>query len=242
MRATRCDAPAGDRRPGRERQVDARGGAGAGPRGAGLSDAGRVLQPAAGGIADGGPGRCAGARRAGGPDLPPTVRGAGREGRDAAPPARPRSRRRGGTRRCPGALAAAIERLPDERYHAILVDEGQDFARPGSRSCAGCSRTPTTSSGWSTTRARRCARTTWWASSACERYELFENLRNPGSVAKLASRFYRGASEVSRRARRPGGIGSRSRSPGAPTLERLRTGAPPAACTTRASRRGGSPC
>ena len=27
----------------------------------------------------------------------------------------------------PGALGGAIERLPDERFHAVLVDEGQDF-------------------------------------------------------------------------------------------------------------------
>ncbi len=55
------------------------------------------------------------------------------------------------------------------------------------------------------------------------RYELFENLRNPGSVARLASRFYRGESEVFPAREEAGRDRIQIAEPGAPTLERLRT-------------------
>ena len=60
----------------------------------------------------------------------------------------------------PDGLDAAIERL-GPRYHAIVVDEGQDFERAGWRRSRGCSyggrRTCSTSS---TTRRRRSSVTT----------------------------------------------------------------------------------
>ena len=117
------------RRAGGQRQEPDRGRDGVPARSRGLSDALRVLQPAAGdrGAAGGrGTGRAAGstARR---DDLPPAVRGArpacrravaatakadpaGLVGRDAA-----------------DGVKQAIDANDESRYHAIVVDEGQDF-------------------------------------------------------------------------------------------------------------------
>ena len=95
----------------------------------------------------------------------------------------------------PAAAEAAIDALPNARYHAIVVDEGQDFeARwfqllerllidlddvfwvfhdPG----------------------QALIRTDVVAGLGFERHELFENHRNPSSIAELAARFYRGGEE-----------------------------------------------
>ena len=65
--------------------------------------------------------------QAGGRDLPSTVRAARREGRDAATETDRDLPQSWWDETLPTALDDAIDRLPDERYHAVIVDEGQDF-------------------------------------------------------------------------------------------------------------------
>jgi len=123
----------------------------------------------------------------------------------------------------PGALAAAIEQLPDERYHAILVDEGQDLARPWFTLLRRLLQDPDDVF-WVVHDPGQALRTDDVVGQlGLPRYELFENLRNPGSVARLASRFYRGATDVFPAREEVGRHRIQVAEPGAPTLERLRT-------------------
>jgi hypothetical protein len=89
----------------------------------------------------------------------------------------------------PAAAEAAIDALPHARYHAIVVDEGQDFEAR-----------------WFDLLERLLIDTgdVFWVfhdpgqalirtgvvtGLGFERLELFENHRNPGSIAELAARF-----------------------------------------------------
>jgi hypothetical protein len=122
----------------------------------------------------------------------------------------------------PAAPAAAIERLPDERFHAILVDEGQDLARPWFTLLRRLLQDPDDVF-WVVHDPGQALRTPdVVAELRLPRYELFENLRNPGSVAKLSARFYRGASEVVPAREEKGRHRIQVAEPGEPTLERLR--------------------
>ena len=107
----------------------------------------------------------------------------------------------------PHALETAIDALPDDRYHAVVVDEGQDFEARWLELLTFLLVDPAaTSSGSSTTPARRSSGTTSWPGWASSAIELFENHRNPESVAELAGRFYRGGEAVfalARTGRRP---------------------------------------
>ena len=97
----------------------------------------------------------------------------------------------------PGALDDAIDRLPDERYHAIVVDEGQDFEPPWlTRSNSCCSTPRTTCSGSSTTPGRRSSATTAWRSWAWTASSCSRTTARPAPVAELANRFYRGPAET----------------------------------------------
>ena len=124
----------------------------------------------------------------------------------------------------PGALAAAIETEGFEPFHAVVIDEGQDF-----------------DIGWLRTLERMVSapEDVFWVfhdpgqavirddvvrELGLERVELFENLRNPTSIADLSGRFYLGGESVS--SYRPGDDGARHRietaEPGPATLEALR--------------------
>jgi hypothetical protein len=95
------------------------------------------------------------------------------------------------------ALGAAIEAMPDRRCHAVVIDEGQDFevrwfgllqrllVDPGDVFCV--FHDP----------GQALIRADVVADLGLERHELFENRRNPESIAALAGRFYRGGEEVS---------------------------------------------
>jgi hypothetical protein len=122
----------------------------------------------------------------------------------------------------PAALAAAIEALPDERFHAILVDEGQDLARPWFTLLRRLLQDPDDVF-WVVHDPGQALRTPdVVADLRLPRYELFENLRNPGSVAKLSARFYRGAADVVPAREEKGRHRIQVAEPGEPTLERLR--------------------
>ena len=125
-------------------------------------------------------------RRARGPaterdDLPPAVRDAGHGGRDARTQAAGADPAGLVGRGAAGALAAAIDALPDERFHAIVVDEGQDFALRWLESLQLLLFEPETGVFWvfhdpgqalfRTTSAR--------AAAAPDRLELFEDYRCP---------------------------------------------------------------
>jgi hypothetical protein len=71
-------------------------------------------------------------------------------------------------------------------------------------------------------------------------YERFENLLNPCSVAKLASRFYRGASEAFPAREEVGRHRTQVAEPALATLELLRT--EPYRLRHEGSCRGRSPC
>jgi UvrD-like helicase C-terminal domain/Nuclease-related domain/AAA domain len=93
----------------------------------------------------------------------------------------------------PNALADAIEHLPDERFQAIVVDEGQDFRLDWLV--------------WLQLLFANEADGVFWVfhdpgqalraddavgELGLERLELYEDYRSPGPVAALAARFYRG--------------------------------------------------
>ena len=96
----------------------------------------------------------------------------------------------------PTALDDAIDRLPDERYHAVIVDEGQDFKfewlaslefllRDGGEDVLWVFHDP----------GQALFRDDVVAELGLPTLELFEDYRSPTPVAKLAARFYHGPSE-----------------------------------------------
>ena len=122
----------------------------------------------------------------------------------------------------PRALDAAIDADPDTRFHAIVIDEGQDFAR-----------------GWLDSLellllqqddvfwvfhdpAQALFRPDVVGDLGLVRLELYEDHRNPPDVARLASRFRAGDSEVD--SLRQDGLPARivEAEPGRETVEAVR--------------------
>jgi hypothetical protein len=123
----------------------------------------------------------------------------------------------------PIALQRAIDALPGERFHAIVVDEGQDFARDWLETLDFLLVHPGEDVLWVFhDPGQALYRDDVVGELGLERLEMHENWRNPGSVAELAGRFYRGGSEVA--AFREDGIRHRvvEAEPGRATLEALR--------------------
>ena len=94
----------------------------------------------------------------------------------------------------PGALLGAIDTLPDERFHAIVVDEGQDFEPGWLESLQFLLFEPETDVFWvfhdpgqALFRDDRVGEL-----AGLVELELFEDYRCPAPVAELAARFYRG--------------------------------------------------
>ena len=96
----------------------------------------------------------------------------------------------------PGALGAAIDAMPDRRYHAVVVDEGQDFEARWFEILQRLLVDPGDVFWVFHDPGQALIRTDVVAGLGLERHELFENRRNPESIAALAGRFYRGGEEV----------------------------------------------
>jgi len=123
----------------------------------------------------------------------------------------------------PTALQDAIDALPSERFHAIVVDEGQDFARGWLETLDFLLDSPGEDVLWVFhDPGQALYRDDVVGELGLERIELHENWRNPESVAGLAARLYHGGEEVS--AFREGGIRHRviEAEPGHATIEALR--------------------
>ena len=95
----------------------------------------------------------------------------------------------------PAAAEAAIDALPNARYHAIVVDEGQDFEARWFQLLERLLIDPDDVFWVFHDTGQALIRTDVVAGLGFERLELFENHRNPGSIAELAARFYRGGEE-----------------------------------------------
>ncbi len=125
----------------------------------------------------------------------------------------------------PQALAAAIETDGFEPFHAIVVDEGQDFELDWLRTLDRLLSIPGEDVLWVLhDPGQAVMRDDVVGELRLPRVELFENLRNPTSIADLSDRFYVGGESIS--AYRPGDGVTRYRietaEPGPPTLEALR--------------------
>ena len=122
----------------------------------------------------------------------------------------------------PAAAEEAIDALPNARYHAIVVDEGQDFEARWFQLLERLLIDPRDVFWVFHDPGQALIRTDVVAGLGFERHELFENHRNPGSIAELAARFYRGGEEPTafrETERRYTIIGAE---PGGATLEALR--------------------
>ena len=108
----------------------------------------------------------------------------------------------------PRALDAAIEALPEERFHAIIVDEGQDFRLAWLESLEFLFRTPADGVLWVFHDPGQALRHDDEVEGLGlpDRLELFEDHRSPAPVAELAAPFYRGPGE-------PYAVGEGSRRP-----------------------------
>jgi hypothetical protein len=96
----------------------------------------------------------------------------------------------------PGALDQAIDALPDERFHALVVDEGQDFEPAWLLSLQLLLHDPDDGVLWVFhDPGQALFRDDRVAELGLEQFELFEDYRSPGPVAALAARFYRGPGE-----------------------------------------------
>ncbi len=94
------------------------------------------------------------------------------------------------------SLARAIEALPDERYDAIVVDEGQDFEADWLLGLELLLRNPDDGILWIFhDPGQALYRDDVVAGLGLQRFELFEDWRSPAPVAELAGRFYRGPGE-----------------------------------------------
>ena len=97
----------------------------------------------------------------------------------------------------PNALIRAVDALPERRFHAIVVDEGQDFERSWLDTLDFLLTEPGEGTLWVFhDPGQALYRPDIVASLWLQRIDLHENWRNPGSVADLAARFYRGGEEV----------------------------------------------
>ncbi len=96
----------------------------------------------------------------------------------------------------PATLDAAIDALPDERFHAIVVDEGQDFEHAWLESLTFLLDDPTGDVLWVFhDPGQALYRDDQVAALGLEQVELFEDYRCPARVSEVASRFYRGPGE-----------------------------------------------
>ena len=90
----------------------------------------------------------------------------------------------------PDALDAAIDADPDERYHAVIIDEGQDFVLGWLESLGLLLRGQESGVFWIFhDPAQALFRPDVVGELGMERLELFEDHRNPPAVAELAQRF-----------------------------------------------------
>ena len=122
----------------------------------------------------------------------------------------------------PAALDAAIDALPHERYDAIIVDEGQDFEARWFELLERLLAGPDGVFWVFHDPGQALIRTDVVASLDLECHELFENHRNPGSIAQLAARFYHGGEETIARPTAERRYTVISAEPGAATLDALR--------------------
>ncbi len=96
----------------------------------------------------------------------------------------------------PAALDHAIDRLPDERFQAIVVDEGQDFELAWLESLSFLLRTPAEDVLWVFhDPGQALIRDDRVAELGLPSIELYEDYRSPAPVAELARRFYQGPFE-----------------------------------------------
>ena len=97
----------------------------------------------------------------------------------------------------PATLDRAIEALPDERFHAIVVDEGQDFELGWLESVEFLFRTPADGVLWVFHDPGQALYREDVVDRLADmtRLDLFEDYRSPAPVAELAARFYHGPTE-----------------------------------------------
>jgi hypothetical protein len=96
----------------------------------------------------------------------------------------------------PKALEDAIPRLPEERFHAIVVDEGQDFALDWLLSLEFLFQTPADGVFWVFHDPGQALRADDRVGELeLDRLDLLEDFRSPAPVAALAARFYHGLAE-----------------------------------------------
>lgn len=123
----------------------------------------------------------------------------------------------------PKALDDAIDAADDERYHAIVVDEGQDFDLAWLTSLEFLLRDRADGILWIFhDPGQALFRDDRVAELGLSRIELLEDYRSPAPVASLAARFYHGPGEpyaVAETGREPVIIEA---APGRPTLEAVR--------------------
>ena len=122
----------------------------------------------------------------------------------------------------PAAADAAIDALPNARYHAIVVDEGQDFEARWFELLERLLIDPGDVFWVFHDPGQALIRTDVVAGLGFERLELFENHRNPGSIAELAARFYRGGEEPTAFRETERRYTIISAEPGQPTRDALR--------------------
>jgi hypothetical protein len=97
----------------------------------------------------------------------------------------------------PDVLDAAIDADPEARYHAVIVDEGQDFALGWLESLGLLLKDQEHGVFWIFhDPAQALFRPDVVGELGLERLDLFENHRNPPMVAQLAARFRSGDDEV----------------------------------------------
>jgi superfamily I DNA/RNA helicase len=123
----------------------------------------------------------------------------------------------------PDALDAAISADPDLRYHAVIVDEGQDFARGWLESLALLLFDTDEGVFWVFhDPAQALFRPDVVESLGLQRLELYEDHRNPPTVARLAARFRDDDEEID--VMRQEGLPAEivEAAPGAETVEALR--------------------
>ena len=123
----------------------------------------------------------------------------------------------------PAALDAAIDALPDERFHAIVVDEGQDFELAWLESLTFLLQDTADDVLWVFhDPGQALFRDDRVAELGLQQLELWEDYRCPAPVCELAGRFYRGPGEpiaIAPAGREPSVIEA---TPGRPTVEAVR--------------------
>jgi hypothetical protein len=123
----------------------------------------------------------------------------------------------------PAALLAGIDALPGERFHAIVVDEGQDFELAWLESLQFLLEDPEHDVLWVFhDPGQALFRDDRVAELGLPKLELFHDYRCPAPVSELAARFYHGPGEPLALA--PGGLAPRLivAAPGDETVDALR--------------------